>query len=119
MADGSSGDCLFCRIVRGELGTEFVAESDDAVAFRDRSPQAPSHVLIVPRRHVASLRDLGPADAELAGKLLLLAADVARQEGLAAGGYRVLTNDGADAGQTVLHLHFHVLGGKPLAVSLG
>lgn len=112
-------DCIFCRIVRGELGTEFLAETERAVAFRDLSPQAPTHVLVVPRRHVAALRDLGPADADLAGHLLLVAADVARREGLETGGYRVLTNDGPDAGQTVLHLHLHLLGGKLLSVPLG
>jgi histidine triad (HIT) family protein len=77
-------------------------------------PAAPTHILIVPRRHVAALRDLEPADAALAGELLVLAAQVAEQEGLRAGGYRVLTNDGPDAGQTVFHLHFHLLGGRPL-----
>lgn len=112
-------DCIFCRIVRGDFGTDFVAETDAAVAFRDLSPQAPTHVLVVPRRHVPALRDLTPADADLAAHLLLLAAEVARREGIDAGGYRVLTNDGPDAGQTVFHLHLHLLGGKPLSVPLG
>jgi len=119
MAQESSADCIFCRIVRGEFGTEFVAETPAAVAFRDLHPQAPTHVLVVPRRHVAALRELGPGDAALAGELLLLAAEVARREGLHDGGYRVLTNDGPDAGQTIFHLHFHLLGGKPLHVPLG
>ena len=116
--DAGAADCIFCRIAHGELGTEFVAESEHAVAFRDLHPQAPTHVLVVPRRHVAGLRDLGPEDAALAADVLMLAAEVARRDGLMAGGYRVLTNDGPDAGQTVFHLHFHVLGGRPLREGL-
>ena len=112
-------ECIFCRIVRGDFGTEFVAESEAGVAFRDLHPQAPTHVLVVPRRHVGALRDLGAEDAALAGELLLLASRVAAQDGLLGGGYRVITNDGPDAGQTVLHLHFHVLGGRPLGALVG
>ncbi len=111
-------DCVFCRIVRGEFGTSFVAESEQAVAFRDLHPQAPTHVLVVPRRHLPALRDLGPNEAELAADLLRLAVEVARREGLMEGGYRVLTNDGPDAGQTVFHLHLHVLGGRPIQAPL-
>lgn len=117
-SDGAT-DCLFCRIVRGDLGTDFVAESEHGVAFRDRQPQAPTHVLVVPRRHLAGLRDLGPADAAITADLLALAVEVARRDGIVDGGYRVLTNDGPDAGQTVFHLHFHVLGGHQLHVPLG
>ncbi|MGH2534031.1 MAG: histidine triad nucleotide-binding protein [Thermomicrobiales bacterium] len=117
MADPSQ-DCIFCRIANGELGTEFVAESEHAVAFRDLSPQAPTHVLVVPRRHYGGLRDIYAADPSLGGHLLALAAKVAASEGLFASGYRVLTNDGSDAGQTVHHLHFHVLGGKRLREGL-
>jgi len=106
-------DCIFCRIARGELGTEFVAESPHAVAFRDIAPQAPTHVLIVPRRHITGLPALTEADAPLVGEMLMLANEVAQREGLS-GGYRVLTNVGPDAGQTVDHLHFHVLGGRQL-----
>ena len=112
-------DCIFCRVVRGDFGTEFVAENAVAVAFRDLHPQAPTHVLVVPRRHVGALRDLGNEDAALAGELLLLAGRVAAQEGLLAGGYRVITNDGPDAGQTIFHLHLHVLGGRPLGALVG
>ncbi len=115
---GGSDDCIFCKIVGGAFGTEFVAENDHAVAFRDIQPQAPVHVLVVPRRHVSALRDLGADDADLAGALLSLAAEVAKAEGLHEGGYRVLTNDGPDAGQTVWHLHFHVLGGRPMTAPL-
>lgn len=112
-------DCIFCRIANGELGTEFVAESEHNIAFRDLSPQAPVHVLIVPRRHFAALRDVGPEDQVITGDALALAAKVARDSGLLDGGYRVITNDGPDAGQTVHHLHFHVLGGKKLQTGLG
>lgn len=112
-------DCIFCRIVHGELGTEFVAESEHNVAFRDLSPQAPVHVLVVSRKHLSALREAGPDDQVITGDALALAARVARDSGLHDGGYRVITNDGPDAGQTVHHLHFHVLGGKKLEAGLG
>jgi histidine triad (HIT) family protein len=115
----ASEECIFCRIVRGDFGTEFEAETDTAVAFRDLHPQAPTHILIVPKRHIPALRDLGAGDAELAGELLLLASKVAGDAGLFGGGYRVITNDGPDAGQTIFHLHFHVLGGRPLGALAG
>ena len=111
-------DCVFCNIVRGDFGTEFVAETPTAVAFRDLHPQAPTHLLVVPREHLAGLRSLGAARVALGGELLRLAAEVARHEGLHDGGYRVVINDGPDAGQTVFHLHLHVLGGKELAAPL-
>jgi histidine triad (HIT) family protein len=118
-ADGTLSDCIFCRIARGELGTEFVAETEAVVAFRDIHPHAPTHVLVIPRRHVASLNDLDPAEFGLVAELLSVATRVARQEGIAESGYRVLTNNGPDAGQTVFHLHAHVLGGRRLAGGLG
>ncbi len=105
-------NCMFCRIAAGELGTEFVAQSEHAVAFDDIAPSAPVHVLVVPKRHIESLRDLD--DPALAGELLKLASQVAKEKGLLDGGYRVVTNDGPEAGQTVFHLHFHVLGGQQL-----
>jgi histidine triad (HIT) family protein len=109
-------DCVFCKIVNGEFGTEFVAESEHAVAFRDLHPQAPTHVLVVPRQHLAALRDFGPDQAPILVDVMALAVDVARQEGLLdGGGYRVVVNDGEDAGQTVFHAHVHVMGGEPLA----
>ncbi len=111
----SFGSCIFCRIANGDLPTEFVAESEHAVAFRDLAPQAPTHVLVVPRRHVASLHDIVPEDGMLVADTLQLAVEVARREGVIAGGFRVLTNDGPDAGQTVDHIHFHILGGRSLA----
>lgn len=115
----TDGDCIFCQIVRGELGTEFVGESENAVAFRDVQPQAPVHLLVVPRQHVPALRDLGWEGGSVATELLELAVDLARQEGLHEGGYRLVINDGPDAGQTVFHLHVHVLGGKKLHEPLG
>src|SRR5262245_65968050 len=90
-----ANECIFCRVIRGDFGTEFVAESANAVAFHDLHPVAPCHVLIVPRRHVAALRDLGPADASLAGELLLLAARAAEQEGLRSEERRVGKEGGA------------------------
>jgi histidine triad (HIT) family protein len=106
-------DCLFCKIVDGTLPTDRVADGDGWIAFRDVNPQAPTHVLVVPCEHIESISALGEADSELGGALLRAAADVARQEGLGAG-YRVVANTGADGGQTVPHLHLHVLGGRAL-----
>ena len=106
-------DCLFCRIVAGDLPATVVAETDRTVAFRDIAPQAPTHVLVVPREHHADLAACADADPGLLTDVLTAAVAVARQEGLD-GGYRVLTNTGAHAGQTVHHLHVHVLGGRLL-----
>ena len=106
-------DCLFCRIVAGEIPATVVAETDRTLAFRDVAPQAPTHVLVVPREHHADVAACADADPALLGELLAASADVARAEGLT-GGYRLLTNTGPDAGQTVHHLHVHVLGGRPL-----
>ena len=106
-------DCLFCRIVAGEVPADVVAETDRTLAFRDVAPQAPSHVLVVPREHHADVAACAEADAALLGELLVAAAGVARAEGLT-GGYRLLTNTGPDAGQTVHHVHLHVLGGRGL-----
>jgi len=105
-------DCLFCRIVRGEIPAKLVAQNDDAIAFRDIDPRAPVHVLVVPREHVASMTD---ADPVTLGAVLSLAADVARQEGVTESGYRVVINTGEHAGQTVHHLHAHLLGGRDMA----
>jgi histidine triad (HIT) family protein len=105
--------CLFCRIVRGEIPASRVAENEFAIAVRDINPQAPTHVLVIPRRHVASLADAD--DGEELGEVMLLAASVARQEGLEQLGYRVVVNTGDDGGQTVSHLHVHVLGGRAMS----
>lgn len=111
----NDSSCLFCRIVAGEIDTDLVAEGDDWIAFRDISPQAPTHVLIVPRRHVATLDDLGEEDEQLAGVLVGAAARVARDEGLVEGGYRLVLNCGAGAGQSVFHIHLHLLSGRRFA----
>ncbi|MDP2471170.1 MAG: histidine triad nucleotide-binding protein [Candidatus Palauibacterales bacterium] len=107
-----SDDCLFCRIVRGEIPADIVAEGDSWLAFRDIQPQAPVHVLVIPRRHVEGVGSLGEEDRDLAGELLFAAAQVARSEGIAETGYRAVTNVGERAGQSVFHLHVHVLGGR-------
>jgi histidine triad (HIT) family protein len=108
----SDTSCLFCRIVAGEIPATLIAESPHAVAFRDIAPKAPVHVLVIPRRHVASLASA--TDAGELGEVLALAARVAASEGVAESGYRVVTNVGVDGGQSVGHLHFHVLGGRAL-----
>ena len=105
-------DTIFAKIVRGEIPATIVAESPNALAFRDVAPQAPVHVLVIPKQSVATLDDV--ADAALLGELLALARDVARQEGLAESGYRVVNNTRDDGGQTVPHLHLHVLGGRAM-----
>jgi histidine triad (HIT) family protein len=105
-------DTIFARIVRGEIPAQIVAETPRALAFRDIAPQAPVHVLVIPKASVATLDDV--EDASLLGELLALARDVARQEGLAEGGYRVVINTRDDGGQTVPHLHLHVLGGRAM-----
>ncbi len=104
--------CLFCRIVSGEIPATVIARNEHALAFRDIAPRAPVHVLVIPTRHIASLNAADDA-AEL-GHLALLAAEVARLEGVAESGYRVVANTGSDGGQTVHHLHLHVLGGRTM-----
>jgi histidine triad (HIT) family protein len=106
-------NCLFCRIVAGKVPAQVVFEDERAVAFRDINPQAPVHLLVIPRQHLASLADAGPDHGELLGHLLLVAGQVARDAGLE-NGYRTVINCGASAGQTVFHLHVHVLGGRPM-----
>ncbi len=105
-------DCLFCKIAAGKIPADVVRTSDRFLAFRDINPQAPTHVLAIPVRHIASLNDA--ANADDVGALLLFARDVARDAGLSDGGYRVVINTNADGGQTVFHLHAHVLGGRAL-----
>lgn len=104
--------CLFCRIVAGEIGSDLVAEGEEWIAFRDINPQAPTHILVVPRRHIATLDELGSGDESLVGALVGAAAEVARTEGLVEDGYRVVFNCGAGAGQSVFHIHLHLLGGR-------
>lgn len=107
-------DCIFCRIVAAELGTEFVYESDSVVAFNDLAPQADTHVLVIPRIHLTSVAALDRNHDALLGELVAAATQVARDRGLDATGYRLVLNHGEDAGQTVFHLHLHLLGGNPL-----
>lgn len=107
-------DCLFCAIVAGDIPADVVHSDADVVAFRDIAPQAPVHVLVIPRLHHANAADLAAADAALAGRLLAAAGRIAAQEGVADSGYRVVTNTGEGAGQSVAHVHLHVLGGRDL-----
>lgn len=107
-------DCLFCSIIEGKIPAQKVYEDDTCVAFRDIKPQAPTHVLIVPRKHIATLNDLTPEDAPLVGKLFLAAKEIATQEGVAEAGYRTVFNCNAAAGQAVFHIHLHLLGGRNL-----
>lgn len=106
-------DCLFCRIAQGEIPARKVFEDDDVVVFHDLHPQAPVHALVIPRRHIAALKDAGSGDGELLGRLLLAAGRAARDLGIEAG-YRVVNNCGAPAGQSVFHIHLHVLGGRDM-----
>jgi histidine triad (HIT) family protein len=105
-----SSDCLFCRIVRREIPATLVREDEHTVAFRDIDPKAPTHVLVIPKEHVASLNEA--SDAAALGRLLLAARDIAQAEGISTSGYRTVINTGADSGQTVHHVHVHVLGGR-------
>jgi histidine triad (HIT) family protein len=107
--------CLFCKVVEKQMNSDIVYEDDHAVAFRDIRPVAPTHVLVVPRKHVAGTRDLGPEDAALIGNVFIAARNVAAQLGLEKGGYRLVVNDGDDAGQSVHHIHVHVLGGRRMS----
>lgn len=107
-------DCLFCKIVAGEIPADKVIETGDVVVFRDISPQAPIHLLAVPRRHIPSIAQIGEGDIELLGMLVRAAKEAATTAGLGARGYRIATNVGEEAGQSVFHLHLHILGGAPL-----
>lgn len=108
-------DCLFCKVVSGEIPGKIVYQDDRLVAFRDINPQAPMHVLIVPRRHIASLNELQAGDDALVGEMIRRAAALAKQDGYAERGYRTVLNCGAEAGQSVFHIHLHVLGGRGMA----
>ena len=105
-------DCLFCRIIAGEIPKEFVHQDDCCVVIRDINPQAPTHVLVIPREHMESLDDASQKDEALLGHLLRIAARVANDEGHGESGYRTVVNSGAGAGQSVFHLHVHLLGGR-------
>ena len=107
-------NCLFCKIVAGEIPSTKVHEDDLTFAFRDINPKAPTHILVIPKAHVASAAELGEADGPLIGRLFAVIASLARSEGIAERGYRVVTNVGDDAGQSVHHLHLHLLGGRSM-----
>jgi histidine triad (HIT) family protein len=108
-------DCLFCKIVTGDVPAAKVAESDRSLSFRDINPQAPTHVLVIPKDHHPDLAALATADPELLAEVVAQAHQVAEAEGVSGTGYRVVFNTGREAGQTVLHVHAHILGGRPLA----
>jgi histidine triad (HIT) family protein len=110
---GDLTDCLFCRIIKKELPSDIVYEDDDVLAFRDVKPQAPVHVLIIPKRHIASLADLTEQDKDAMGHAMFCASRLARDLGISEG-YRVVVNCGKDAGQSVFHIHMHLLGGRSL-----
>jgi histidine triad (HIT) family protein len=107
--------CLFCNIVSRKIPSQIVHENDHVLAFRDINPAAPTHVLVIPKKHIVGMHDLTREDAALVGELFLAARDVAEQLGLHEKGYRVVANNGPDAGQSVFHLHVHVLGGRQMA----
>ena len=110
-----ASDCIFCKIAAGELDSTKVFEDDRCVAFEDLNPQAPTHILVIPREHISSMDEARPDHSELLGHLLLTAADIARDKGFAERGYRTVINTNSAGGQTVFHLHLHVLGGRPMA----
>jgi histidine triad (HIT) family protein len=108
-------DCLFCRIIEKELPASIVFEDDRILAFNDINPQAPTHVLVLPKRHIATLNDLGAGDDSLVGEIVRRATTIAAERGLAAGGYRTVFNTNRDAGQTVFHIHLHLIGGRAMS----
>ncbi|MGH8427799.1 MAG: histidine triad nucleotide-binding protein [Gammaproteobacteria bacterium] len=107
-------DCVFCKMVRGEIKPDTVYEDEEILAFRDLNPQAPVHILVIPKRHIPTTNDLSAADEELMGRLVLATARIAEEEGVAESGYRTVLNCNAGAGQSVFHLHLHLLGGRRL-----
>lgn len=108
-------DCIFCKIVAGEIDADVIFENDDVCAFRDINPQAPTHVLVIPKRHIATINHLSDDDNIAVGALSLAARDIAAEEGIAEEGYRTVMNCNAGAGQTVFHIHLHLLGGRQLS----
>lgn len=111
----ATDDCIFCKIARGEIPARKVYEDADALAFHDLHPQAPVHVLLIPKRHVAALSDVGPADADWLGRLLALTPRLAQDLGVAQTGFRTIINSGRGVGQSVFHLHLHILAGREMA----
>ena len=109
-----SDDCLFCKIIAGDIPSNKVYEDDDVFAFHDISPAAPTHILIIPKKHIAAVKDASAEDTELMGKLMLKASDIAREQGLEDDGYRFVVNTGDSGGQTVFHIHLHIIGGRQM-----
>lgn len=107
-------DCIFCKIAAGTIPATVVYQNDEVLAFRDLNPQAPTHILVIPKKHIATTNDITAADAALIGHMLLAAKQVAKDEGIADSGYRTVMNCNRGAGQTVFHIHLHVLGGRPM-----
>ncbi len=107
-------DCIFCKIVSGDIPGDIIYQDDDVLAFRDLNPQAPTHILVIPKKHIATTNEIEPEDAELVGKMYLAAKQIAKDEGIAESGYRCVLNCNAEAGQTVFHIHLHILGGRPM-----
>jgi histidine triad (HIT) family protein len=107
-------DCLFCKIIKREIPATIVYEDDRVLAFNDINPQASTHVLVVPKRHIPTLNDLTPADDGIVGEVVRRAAAIAKERGISAGGYRTVFNTNGDAGQTVFHIHLHLVGGRSL-----
>lgn len=107
-------NCLFCRIAAGEIPAKLIYQDEDVLAFHDINPQAPLHALIIPRKHIATINDLQADDAALVGKLFLVAKQIAAEQGYDEDGYRVVMNCGVQAGQSVFHIHLHLLAGRPL-----
>jgi histidine triad (HIT) family protein len=112
-------DCIFCHIVAGKIPSEIVYQDEELLAFRDINPQAPKHLLIIPKKHITSLADLSPAELPLIGSMAALAHKLAQKEGITETGYRLVVNYGEWGGQVVKHLHMHLLGGKKLSDRLG
>lgn len=107
-------DCLFCKIIAGEIPSTKVYEDDVVFAFRDIDPQAPSHVLIIPKQHISSVNEINDENCNVVGHIFKVAAEIAKKEGISEDGYRIVTNVGENGGQTVGHLHYHMLGGRSL-----
>ena len=111
-------DCLFCKIVKGEIPSTKVYEDEEILAFNDINPVAPVHILVIPKKHIVSLNEIEPEDQMLIGKIFTVIKKIAKEQGFAENGYRVIANCGEDGGQEVKHLHFHILGGKKLGTKI-
>jgi histidine triad (HIT) family protein len=112
-------DCIFCKIVAGEIPSDTVYEDEEIIAFRDINPQAPVHIVIIPRQHISALSDLSQSDSALVGRMVIAANKLAEDEGIAEKGYRVVINCGPEGGQLVPHLHLHLVGGRQLSDQVG